>query len=77
MSPDGETLLIVNAASTDDLNLATLAIGKDATVKPLLDRPEQVSEPSLSPNGQWMLYYEFTRAPGLPARCGDQHPPVS
>jgi Tol biopolymer transport system component len=59
VSPDGETLLLVNAATLQDINLATLGIGKDKTVKPLLDLAEQVSEPSLSPNGQWMLYYEF------------------
>jgi eukaryotic-like serine/threonine-protein kinase len=59
VSPDGETLLLVNAATLQDVNLATVGIGKDNTVKPLLDLTEQLSEPSLSPNGQWLLYYQF------------------
>jgi serine/threonine-protein kinase len=59
VSPDGETLLLVNAATLQDINLATLGIGKDNTVKTLLDLTEQLSEPSLSPNGQWLLYYQF------------------
>ena len=60
ISPDGDTLLLVNAATLQDVNLATLGIGKDNVVKPLLDLTEQVTEPSLSPNGQWLVYYQFS-----------------
>jgi Tol biopolymer transport system component len=59
VSPDGERLLLVNATTVQDVNLATVDIGKDNTVKPLLDLAENVAEPSLSPNGQWLLYYEY------------------
>jgi Tol biopolymer transport system component len=63
VSPDGETLLLVNAATLQDVNLGMLGIGKDKLVKPLLDLTEQLAEPSLSPNGQWLLYYEYRDAP--------------
>jgi Tol biopolymer transport system component len=59
ISPDGETLLLVNAATLQDVNLGMLGVGTDKVVKPLLDLTEQVAEPSLSPNGQWLLYYEY------------------
>jgi len=59
VSPDGETLLLVDAITLNDVNLATLGIGTDKVVKPLLDLTEQLAEPSLSPNGQWLLYYEY------------------
>ena len=59
ISADGKTLLLVNAPSLADINLATLELGKEDKVRPLLDLSEQLSEPSLSPSGQWLLYYEF------------------
>jgi serine/threonine-protein kinase len=59
VSADGDTLLLVDAASLTDVNIATLGIGKDKTVKSLLDLTENIAEPSLSPNGQWLVYEEY------------------
>jgi serine/threonine-protein kinase len=59
LSPDGKTLLIVDAVSLSDLNVGSLAIGTEDKVRPLLDLDEQVTEASLSPNGQWLLYGRF------------------
>jgi serine/threonine-protein kinase len=67
VSPDGETLLLVNAITAQDVNLATLGIGKSNTVTSLLDLTENVVEPSLSPNGQWLLYYEYRDPTGADA----------
>ncbi len=55
MSADGNTLLLVDAVSLTDINLATLDIGKGDKVKPLLHLAEVTSEPSLSPTGQWLV----------------------
>ncbi len=55
MSADGNTLLLVDAVSLTDINLATLDIGKGEKVKPLLHLAEVASEPSLSPSGQWLV----------------------
>ena len=61
-SSDGETLLLNDPRSRTDFNFATVDIGKDHTVKPLLDLAELLSEPSLSPNGQWLLYGQFGKS---------------
>jgi hypothetical protein len=60
ISPDDNTLLLVDAISVTDVNLATLDIEQDDETRPLLDLAEGVAEPSLSPDGRWMLYYAFT-----------------
>ena len=52
MSPDGETLLIVDAVTTNEVNIGTLNVAQDKSVKPLLDH---VSEPAVSPHGAWLL----------------------
>jgi hypothetical protein len=39
-------------------------LGEDTTAKLLLDGAEIVSEPSLAPNGQWLVYHE--RSSGRP-----------
>jgi serine/threonine-protein kinase len=60
ISADGSTLLLVDAPSLQDLTLSELNVReKEQKAQPLLDLAEQLSEPSLSPNGQWMAYYEF------------------
>jgi serine/threonine-protein kinase len=59
MSADGETLLLVDASTLQDVNFSMVRLGSDTTTQPLLDLTEQVSEPALSPNGEWLLYYEF------------------
>ena len=59
VSADGDTLLLIDAVSLQDVNIARLGIDKDKTVKPLLDLTENLAEPSLSPNGQWLVYDEF------------------
>jgi hypothetical protein len=64
MSPDGRALLLVDAASLSDVNLATLDIAANEGIKPLLNLAESVTEPSLSPNGQWLLYSESQTSGG-------------
>jgi hypothetical protein len=63
-SADGNTLLIVEATSLLDVNLATIDLGKSDGIKPLLDLPEPVTEPSLSPNGQWLVDHESLASSG-------------
>jgi serine/threonine-protein kinase len=58
LSPDGKTLLLVDAVSLDDVNISFVVVGEDATLNTLLDSSDIVSEPSLSPNGQWLVYHE-------------------
>jgi len=58
MSADGATLLLIDTAlSLQDFNLAVLDIEKKE-LRTLLDLAEAVTEPSLSPNGQWLAYTE-------------------
>ena len=64
-SPDGSALLLVDAASLSDVNLATLDLARNEGIKPLLNLPESVTEPSLSPNGQWLASFE-ARGNGRP-----------
>jgi serine/threonine-protein kinase len=59
MSPDDKTLLLVDAITLEDVNLATLAVENGEETVPLLDLAEQVAEPTLSPNGEWLVYYQF------------------
>jgi serine/threonine-protein kinase len=60
MSPDDKTLLLVDAITLEDVNLATVDIENNAEeTAQLLDLAEQLAEPSLSPNGEWLVYYEF------------------
>jgi serine/threonine-protein kinase len=60
-SPDGKTLLLVDAGSLEDVNIATLDIANSDKTAPLLDLVERLTEPSLSPNGAWLVDYEFTQ----------------
>ena len=57
-SPDGGALLLVDAASLTDVNLATFDLAGNEGIKPLLNLAEPITEPSLSPNGQWLTYCE-------------------
>jgi hypothetical protein len=66
ITPDDKTLLLVDAVSLEDVNLATLDVENGEKTAPLLDLAEGLTEPSLSPNGQWLMYYEFT-PPGTDA----------
>jgi Tol biopolymer transport system component len=56
ISPDGNTLLLVDAKSLDDVDLSTIDVRKGGGLEPLLDLAESVSEPALSPNGQWLVH---------------------
>jgi eukaryotic-like serine/threonine-protein kinase len=58
ISADGKTLLVQDAASLADLNVGAIDLDKGDKVRQLLDLKEQLVEPSLSPDGHWMLYYE-------------------
>jgi serine/threonine-protein kinase len=66
ISPDDGTLLLVDAVTLQDVNLATIAIGNSEETTPLLDLVEQLTEPSLSPDGRWMVYHEFGEVGGGP-----------
>jgi serine/threonine-protein kinase len=63
ISADGGTLLVVDAASLQDFNFSAVDIGKENKAHSLLDLAVNVLEPSLSPDGQWMAYYEFVDSP--------------
>jgi serine/threonine-protein kinase len=60
IAPDDKTLLLVDAVTLQDVNIATLDIANAEKTTPLLDLVEQLAEPGLSPNGEWLVYYEFT-----------------
>ena len=60
VSADGNTLLVVDSASLTHFGLATLKIDVDHELTPLIDQEGILTDPSLSPNGQWMVYYTTT-----------------
>ena len=60
ISPDDKTLLLIDAVTLEDVNLATLDIGNSDELTPLLDLAENIVEPGLSPNGEWLALYQFT-----------------
>ena len=60
LSSDGRTLALVSARTLQEVDLAMLDVqGKDA-FHLLLKGPQVVSEPVISPNGQWLAYMELT-----------------
>jgi WD40-like Beta Propeller Repeat len=65
ISADGATLLLVDSTTVYDVDLAVLEIGKDKSVRRLLDPNQFVNEPSLSPNGQWLAYYQVDQATSM------------
>jgi hypothetical protein len=66
MSADGRTLLLVEATGPlQDFSLSVLDVAnKEEKARTLLDADAQVNEPSLHPNGQWMLYHEYDAITG-------------
>jgi serine/threonine-protein kinase len=58
---DGKTLLVGFGFFATDFQLGTLELGNSDTVKPLLQLDENVDEPSLSPNGQWLVETQFPK----------------
>jgi hypothetical protein len=52
--------LLIDAVSLADVNLATLDIATSDKTTPLLDLVENVAEPVLAPNGEWLVHYQFT-----------------
>jgi serine/threonine-protein kinase len=62
VSPDGTTLLLVDAVSLENVNLATLDLGDGELIQTLLSQTGIITEPSLSPNGQWLAYHESSPA---------------
>jgi hypothetical protein len=62
ISPDGNRLMLVDGVSFEDVNLATVALGKSDKIEPLLDLDDVVTEPSLSLDGRWLVYAEQGRA---------------
>jgi len=65
ISADGRTLVLLDAVSLQKVQLATLEIGNGAKLKPLLPQVPFASEPALSPNGQWLTYYEASSTTSL------------
>ena len=61
ISADGTTLLLSDPKGVGDANISVVDVGeKEDLARPLLDLAEQTVAPELSPNGQWMAYYEYT-----------------
>ncbi len=58
VSPSDDTLLLVDALTLTNVNLATLDIANGEELVPLMDEEVLLTEPSLSPDGQWMVYYQ-------------------
>jgi serine/threonine-protein kinase len=58
---DGATLLVGYGVFANDFEIGTLELGKSDEIKPLLQLNENVDEPSLSPNGQWLVETEFPK----------------
>jgi serine/threonine-protein kinase len=58
ISADGELIVGTVAGSATDVDLATLGIGTDENLVTIIDDDAITVEPSLSPNGQWMVYYQ-------------------
>ena len=57
ISADDKTLLAVDSPSLTHFGLATLKVDVDDELAPLIDQDGLLTDPSLSPNGQWMVYY--------------------
>ena len=77
ISSDGKTLLLIQASSGLDTDLATLDLGNSDQVMPLLDDNTFLLEPSLSPNGQWLAYYHTDEPGGPPAIDVRPYPDVT
>jgi serine/threonine-protein kinase len=58
---DGKTLLVGYGFFANDFQLGTLELGTSDEIKPLLQLNENVDEPSLSPNGHWLVETEFPK----------------
>jgi serine/threonine-protein kinase len=61
ISADGETLLVSYSVTADKpFKIGQIDLNKGDKVRELLQStaPEQLLEPSLSPDGQWMLYWD-------------------
>jgi hypothetical protein len=64
LSPDGRTVALVAARSTQDIDLATLDVQQKDAFQLLLRGPRLVNEPGIAPNGQWLAYMEGTSIGG-------------
>jgi serine/threonine-protein kinase len=53
LTPDGETLAVINARGLDDLNIAMLSLRSNEFADLLVGAGNQ-SEPTFSPNGAWL-----------------------
>lgn len=63
LSPDGRTLTLVNGHSATDLDLATLDVAGQSGFHTLLKAGRILAEPAISPNGQWIAYYDLNGPP--------------
>jgi serine/threonine-protein kinase len=57
ISPDDRTLALASALVLEDINIATLTLAGGEFVT-LLNQETSESEPSISPNGEWLAYSE-------------------
>ncbi len=55
-TPDGRVLVVSETNPETGRDIATLAIGADGTVKPLVDGPFNEARPDLSHDGRWLAY---------------------
>ena len=65
LSPDGRTLSLVSARTLQEVDLAMLDVQGKNAFHLLLKGQQQVSEPVIAPNGQWLAYLEAA-GPGAP-----------
>ncbi|MGD2168366.1 MAG: hypothetical protein PVF63_09675, partial [Gammaproteobacteria bacterium] len=63
LTPDEQTLVIVNAQSATDVDIATVDLNNNQLTRMLFGAGNQ-NEPSISPNGAWIAHSEISAAGG-------------
>ena len=60
ISPDDRQLVLINAKTTTEIDIASLYTGGNGTFVPLLNSPGVENEPAIAPNGHWLAYQQGT-----------------
>ena len=60
ISPDNKTLALVNATTTEEIDIATLDVERKGTFSLLLRTGGPANQPAIAPNGQWLAYEQGT-----------------
>lgn len=60
ISPDDRQLVLINAKTTTEIDIASLDTGGNGTFVPLLNSPGVENEPAIAPNGHWLAYQQGT-----------------